>query len=141
MIANRSEECLWLPAELDLYDVRPISSVGGGLVLAHVNFARLEFIVQFFFAFAQRAAAALRAISLLRLLLSFSALARPPTVPPFEANSERSSGDILFIRIFPPTLPPSLPRATAAGFFLEVTVESYHFMLDNSANVWHLKYT
>ena len=79
---------------------------------------------QVFLVFAQRAAAAFRAISLRRLLLSLSARARPPTAPPLVANSVRSCGDIAAIRALPPTFPPSLPRATAAGFFFLATEES-----------------
>lgn len=89
------------------------------------------------FDLAQRAAAALRAISDLRLLLSFSARARPPTLPALRAIVDAASSDTASALAFPPRLPISLsrscdsfaarsfPRATAAGFFFLVTSAHY----------------
>jgi hypothetical protein len=92
---------------------------------------------QSLFDFAHRAAAACRAISLRRLLLSFSARARPPTFPASLPIAAASSLDKLLARAFPPRLAISLRRsgdsfltlsfasATAAGFFFMVTVAYY----------------
>ena len=55
----------------------------------------------------------------------------------------RSSGDMVFIRALPPTFPPSLPNATAAGFFFFATFGFYQsfrmLMLDKRAYVRHDK--
>jgi hypothetical protein len=77
------------------------------------------------FALAQRAAAALRAISWRSLGVIFSMRAADA----LRALSRRSSALMLWARALPPFrppfLPPNLPRATAAGFFLAIVQKQF----------------
>jgi hypothetical protein len=68
--------------------------------------------------FPHRAFAAFRAISLRFAAESAFALAGPPARPPIRAMSDSRSGVRFLARARPPFGPPSLPRATACGFFL-----------------------
>src|SRR4051794_11761873 len=82
-----------------------------------INLVGYSFSVMFpFFAaltLAQRAWTAFLPSSESSVLERFSTLA----FAAFEALGEFSSGERLAARALPPFSPPSLPRATAAGFF------------------------
>jgi hypothetical protein len=72
--------------------------------------------------FAHLAFAAFRAISRRFAADSAFALAGPPALPPMRAMSDSRSGVRFCALARPPLGPPSLPRATAWGFFFRGVV-------------------
>jgi hypothetical protein len=75
-----------------------------------------------FYFFPQRAFAAFCAIALRRAAVSASARRLPPTWPPMRPIFDSSSSDRFSARAFPPFGPPSLPSATAWGFFVAISI-------------------